>query len=243
MHYYIITGASRGLGKALAEQALARPDTTVLGVSRHATIEHPRYHHQPLDFSDVVAVENNLHKVFMTRPDASSITLINNAAVVGEIGYLGEHQNEHFAFVFDVNVIVPAMLMNTFLSAYGNLGCPRTVLNISSGAAQRPVDGWGAYCASKAALDMLSQVAQHEQELRGSGVRIRSLAPGIVDTEMQEQIRSSDERQFSQVARFEAYHREGHLAQPQEVAQRIMRWITQPTPAQEPVVLRIDTLP
>ena len=145
MHYYLITGASRGLGRALADALLRQADTTVLGISRHATIEHPRYQHQPLDLSDVEAVENNLYKLFVPRKDATSLTLINNAAVLGEIGYFGTHKSEHFNFVFDLNVVAPAMLMNGFLAAYGNLSVPRTILNISSGAAQRAVDGWGAY--------------------------------------------------------------------------------------------------
>lgn len=242
MHYYIITGASRGLGKALAEAVLRLSDTKVIGVSRHATIEHERYAHQPLDLSDMLAVQNNLHKVFPQWPDAESITLINNAAVLGEIGYLGEHQNEHFEFVFDVNIVAPAMFMNTFLSAYGGLLVPRTILNISSGAAQRAVDGWGAYSASKAALDALSCTAQKEQDLRGNSIRIRSLSPGILDTAMQEHIRTADEHSFSEAARFAGFHQEGRLAEPQGVAGKIIAWLQQPTPADEKVVLRVDAL-
>ncbi|RTQ50130.1 SDR family NAD(P)-dependent oxidoreductase [Hymenobacter gummosus] len=225
MHYYIITGASRGLGKALAEELLTQADTQVLGVSRHATIEHARYQHQPLDFSDVVAVQNNLYKLFPARPDAQSLTLINNAGVMGDIAYFGEQPNEHYEFVFDVNVIVPAMLMNTFLSAYGSLGCPLTVLNISSGAGQRPVDGWGAYCASKAALDMMSQVAQKEQDRRGRPVRIRSLSPGTIDTDMQLHIRQADASQLSEVDRFIGLHDAGQLTAPSDAAQRIIAWL------------------
>lgn len=242
MHYYIITGASRGLGKALAEEALQQPNAHVLGVSRHATIEHPRYQHQPLDLSDIEAVQNNLYKLFPARPDASSLTLINNAGVLGEIGYVGELPNEHYGFVLDVNVVAPAMLMNTFLSAYGSLTCPRTVLNISSGAGQRPVDGWGAYCASKAALDMLSQVAQKEQEQRGRGVRIRSLAPGTVDTDMQAHIRQAPEQQFSEVARFAELHAQHKLASASGAASRIIRWLQAPGRMSAQVVLRITDL-
>lgn len=242
MHYYIITGASRGLGKALAEAVLLQPDTTVIGVSRHATIEHERYCHQPLDLSDMLAVQNNLHKVFPQWRDAQSVTLINNAAVLGEIGYLGEHQNEHFEFVFDVNIVAPAMLMNTFLSAYGALSVPRTILNISSGAAQRAVDGWGAYSASKAALDALSRTAQHEQDLRGSDIRIRSLSPGILDTAMQEHIRTADTHSFSEAAKFAGFHAEGQLASPAAVAEKIVSWLQRPLQQGEDVVLRIDKL-
>ncbi|GGG62232.1 SDR family NAD(P)-dependent oxidoreductase [Hymenobacter glacieicola] len=242
MHYYIITGASRGLGKALAETVLHQPDTTVIGVSRHATIEHERYYHQPLDLSDMLAVQNNLHKVFPQWPDAQSITLINNAAVLGEIGYLGEHQNEHFEFVFDVNIVAPAMFMNTFLSAYGGLSVPRTILNISSGAAQRAVDGWGAYSASKAALDALSCTAQKEQDLRGSGIRIRSLSPGILDTAMQEHIRAADAHSFSEASKFAEFHSEGRLAQPENVAAKIVGWLQKEARRDEAVVLNINSL-
>lgn len=240
MHYYIITGASRGLGKALAENLLKQADTSVLGVSRHATIQHERYQHQPLDLSDMLAVQNNLFKVFPAWPDAASITLINNAGVLGEVGYVGELPNEYFELVFDVNVIAPAMLMNTFLSTYHSLtGIPRTILNISSGAAQRPVDGWSAYCASKAALDVLSQVAQKEQNLRGGGIRIRSLSPGVLDTAMQKHIRAADAGSFSEAERFASLHSEGQLLQPEQAAERIVRWLQRPRLEKEEVVLRI----
>lgn len=240
MHYYLITGASQGLGRALAEAILERPDTQVLGISRHATIEHPRYQHQPLDLSDIEAVEHNLGKIFTARPDAQSLTLVNNAGTLGEIGYVGELPNEHFQFVFDLNVVAPTMLMNTFLSTYGHLGpLPRTVLNITSGAAQRPVDGWAAYCASKAALNSLSETAQKEQDLRGTGVRVWSLAPGVVDTAMQAHIRTAEEAQFSEQAKFAGLHAEGQLQTPEDVAARILGWLAAPQQPGAPVVTRI----
>jgi benzil reductase ((S)-benzoin forming) len=237
MHYYLITGASQGLGRALAEAILARPDTHVLGISRHTTIEHPRYQHQPLDLSDIEAVEHNLGKIFLARPDAQSITLINNAGTLGEIGYVGELPNEHFQFVFDLNVVAPTMLMNTFLSAYGSqTSIPRTVLNITSGAAQRPVDGWAAYCASKAALNSLSETAQKEQSLRGTGARIWALAPGVVDTDMQTHIRSAEVTQFSEREKFAGLHTEGQLQAPEHVANQIMAWLAASPPIKSSVV-------
>ena len=242
MHYYIITGASRGLGKALAETIMQQPENQVIGVSRHATIEHARYRHQPLDLSDMLAVQNNLHKVFPPLPDAASITLINNAGVLGDIGYIGELPNEHFEFVFDVNLIAPAMLMNTFLSTYVSLTVPRTILNISSGAAQRAVDGWAAYSASKAALDALSRTAQKEQDLRGTGVRIRSLSPGVLDTAMQEHIRNAAERDFSEASTFDALYTGGKLTNADNVAKRIADWLRANPVDDEEVVTRIDKL-
>lgn len=240
VHYYLITGASQGLGRALAEAILEQPDTQVLGISRHATIAHPRYQHQPLDLSDIEAVEHNLGKIFLPRPDAQSLTLINNAGTLGEIGYVGELPNEHFQFVFDLNVVAPAMLMNTFLSAYsGQINIPRTVLNISSGAAQRPVDGWAAYCASKAALNALSETAQKEQDLRGTGVRVWALAPGVVDTAMQAHIRTAEAGQFSEADKFANYQAEGQLQAPAATAERILRFLQEAANAPHTVTTRL----
>jgi benzil reductase ((S)-benzoin forming) len=214
MHYFLITGASQGLGRALAEAVLERPDTWVLGISRHATIKHPRYQHQPLDLSDLEAVENNIAKIFLPRPDATSLTLINNAGTVGEIGYVGELPNEHFQFVFDLNVVAPAMLMNTFLSTYGKLS------------------------SIKAALNALSETIQKEQNLRGSGVRVWALSPGIVDTAMQAHIRTAEPAQFSEQEKFTALHANEQLQSPATAASKIATWLldTAPTSTQQLVL-------
>ncbi|GGK66079.1 SDR family NAD(P)-dependent oxidoreductase [Rufibacter glacialis] len=229
MNYYIITGASRGLGKALAEALLEDEQNCVVGVSRNSTITHARYRHQPLDFSDIAGVEHNLHKVFAPFEDAQNLVLVNNAGVIGEIGYMGQSKNEHFEFVFDVNVIVPAMFMNLFLQSYQHRqNCGKMIVNISSGAGQKAKDGWAAYCASKAALDMLSQTAQLEQDQLNTGIKVFSVAPGIIDTDMQEQIREADVDQFSSVQQFRDYKAQGALASPEEAAQKILRLINEP---------------
>ena len=223
MNYYFITGASKGIGKAIAEELLKDENNCVIGVSRSSSIQHKHYRHQPMDFSDIPAVEHNLHKVFVPYKDAERLVLINNAGVLGDIGYMGEGMpNERFEFVFDVNVIVPAMLMNSFLQIYQSVQCPKVIVNISSGAGKYPVDGWASYCASKAALDMLSLTVQQEQHVRASGVRVYALSPGVVDTAMQENIRESDVEKFSNVQRFRDYKEQGELATPEEVGRKIV---------------------
>ncbi|WP_192820090.1 SDR family NAD(P)-dependent oxidoreductase [Rufibacter sp. LB8] len=233
MRYYIITGTSRGLGKALAEALLKDSQNFVIGVSRNCTLTHDRYRHQPLDFSDIAGVEHNLHKVFGEFPDATQLVLVNNAGVLGEIGYMGQSKNEHFEFVFDVNVIVPAMFMNLFLQSYQHRsGIEKLVVNISSGAGQKAKDGWAAYCASKAALDMLSQTAQIEQDKLGTGVKVFSLSPGLIDTEMQEQIRDADPAQFSSVQQFRDFKTQGDLVTPEKVAAKVLQLMENPKLAQ-----------
>ncbi|WP_299755032.1 SDR family NAD(P)-dependent oxidoreductase [uncultured Pontibacter sp.] len=226
MNIYIITGASKGIGKALAEELLKDENNHVVGVSRTCSIKHPNYRHQPLDFSDIEAVEHNLQKVFLPYKDAEKLVLINNAGVLGDIGYVGEGMpNERFEFVFDVNVIVPAMLMNTFLEVYKEQQAQKVVVNISSGAGKYPVDGWASYCASKAAMDMLSHTVQLEQDKRGTGVRVYALSPGVVDTHMQEQIRESDASRFSTVEKFRDYKADNELASAEEVSIKIVNFL------------------
>lgn len=225
MHHYLLTGTSRGLGRALAVHLLEAPDATVLGVARQpATLEHPRYQHFTLDLADAAALEAALPALLQPFADAASFTLINNAALLGDIGYVGAGQlpTDHFARVFAVNAVAPARLMDAFLAAYTDQGIPLTVLNISSGAAQRPIDGWAAYCASKAALEMLTRTAAAEQVLLGHDhVRLHALSPGMIDTPMQAQIRAAGADAFSQVERFREIHARGELADADEVTRRI----------------------
>lgn len=226
MNIYIITGASKGIGKAIAEELLKDEANQVVGVSRTNSIVHPNYRHQPLDFSDIEAVEHNLQKLFLPYKEAAKLVLINNAGVLGDIGYVGENMpNKGFQFVFDVNVVVPAMLMNTFLQAYQQHPAQKVVVNVSSGAGSYPIDGWASYCASKAAIDMLSQTVQLEQAKRGTGVRIFALSPGVVDTGMQEQIRESDASRFSTVEKFRDYKANGELYSPEEVGSKIVHFL------------------
>jgi len=240
MTYYFITGTSKGIGKAIAEEALQADNTIIYGISRSRSITHERYYHQPADLSDITALRNNLHKLFPVLEDPEKIVLINNAGVLGEVDYLGSQTTDNFEFVFDVNVIAPAMLMNTFISAYHEQTCPKTIINISSGAGQRPVDGWSAYCASKAALDMLSLTCQKEQDILKSGIKVYSLSPGVVDTHMQAQIRQVSQEQFSELNKFLDLKKNSSLQTPAQVSQKILKLIANPT--FQPVVLSVRDL-
>ena len=238
MVYYFITGTSKGIGNALAEAALHHNKAFVYGISRNVSIKHERYHHQQIDLSDITALRNNLHKLFPVLENAEKIVLINNAGVLGEVSYLGSQTTDNFEFVFDVNVITPAMLMNTFISAYHEYTCPKMIVNISSGAGQRAVDGWAAYCASKAALDMISLTCQKEQDILQSGIKVYALSPGVVDTAMQAQIREVEVEQFSELERFQDLKEEGNLQTTEEVSKKILHLIQNPIADQVMVSVR-----
>ncbi|WP_035758199.1 SDR family NAD(P)-dependent oxidoreductase, partial [Hugenholtzia roseola] len=224
-HYIFLTGSSKGLGKSLKHQLLERPDTYLYAVSRSPEDSHQNqenYQHYSVDLAQFSSIERVLPFFFGEVEKPASLTLINNAAILGKILLVGEGSSRDFARVMAVNVNAVMQLTNFFLDRYSEYDCPKTIVNISSGAGKRPIDGWAAYCTSKAALDMFSQVVQAEQDLKNTGVRVISFSPGVMDTPMQAEIRSADKAHFSQLERFQNLHAQQALPSPDEVAQKVI---------------------
>jgi benzil reductase ((S)-benzoin forming) len=224
MNYFYISGTSRGIGKALAEELLKVSNNYVIGFSRTNSIKHEHFEFIPIDLSDTAKA---MQFSFIDIIDAESITLINNSGMIGQVDHMGKIDNLSITKTFNVNVVSPAILINNFINAYQNISCKKLVINISSGAARNPIESWGAYCSSKAALDMYTSVAQLEQNVLDppSPVKFFSVAPGIVDTQMQDQIRNVSHDSFGEVDKFIAYKKENKLLQSSVVAIKIKKII------------------
>ncbi len=215
----ILTGHSQGLGKALLDFYLDRENFEIIGISRTLLdIQSPRLKELSLDLSDLDSLKDKLDIIF---PSASyeEIILINNAGSIGEIKPVGQLDSRQLQMVFNLNMLSPALLINAFVKRYQASEAKRVVCNISSGAADKPMEGWSEYCSSKASLAMFTMVCQKENE--NSGFRFYSLAPGIVDTEMQAKIRESSSEDFPAIDRFKTYKSEGKLSSGAEVAKKI----------------------
>ena len=224
---FFITGSSRGIGKALAEAILAADEQNwVVGLSRSNSLEHERFIFLEADLSE--AVDHLAVELFKQYQPTKRVVLVNNAGTLGQAAPLGKMENSQLERAFQLNVSAPAVLMNEFIRAYGKGPAGSLILNISSGAGKYPVDGWSAYCSSKAALDMLSEVAAMEAKKKGSKLKVYSLAPGVVDTAMQGEIRSSNQEDFSRVEDFRKMKEEGILASPAQVAAKILKLLQQP---------------
>lgn len=220
MEYYFITGTSRGIGKALAEELLKRDNVHVTGIARHNTIRNDHFRIISADLSGLGGI-NSIG--FPQLADAEKIVLVNNAGSLGEVGYVGQLSEENFNAVFSLNLMAPAALTNEFLRKYGNQKVPIIIANISSGAAKNPIDGWSAYCASKAGLEMFSRVLAEELAISAQkNIRVFSIAPGVVDTGMQDQIRTSKSENFSRIQQFLDYKSSGQLADPLLIAQKLL---------------------
>jgi benzil reductase ((S)-benzoin forming) len=218
MNFFYITGTSRGIGKALAEKLLQNEDNFVYGIARNNFLLHDRYEHLRLDLANLELVKAFR---FFEHKRAGKIVLINNAATIGEIFPLGECNNDDLIHTYNLNLISPSLLLNNFIAYYSKSLSQKQILNISSGAGRRPISSWAAYCASKSALDMISQVA--DLEFKGKkDFQIWSVAPGIVDTTMQAEIRASNSENFPKHEQFVNYKTANKLSSPQHVAERLI---------------------
>lgn len=234
----IVTGHSRGLGAAIAEELLAR-GVEVIGVSRRPAPSEPSgVRGVRLDLSDTEAVVRWLEGPFQEL-DWDGVThalLVNNAGVIEPVGPVGGLGGAEVARAVAVNVTAPLLLTNAFVAA--TAGVPeRTVVQVSSGAATRPIAGWAVYCASKAALDHFTRTAAAD---RTPGVRYLAVSPGIIDTDMQAEIRAVGVERFPEHAKFVEYHRTGALADPSEAARSLLHRVLDDPPSSGSVV---DTRP
>jgi benzil reductase ((S)-benzoin forming) len=221
----IVTGTSRGLGKAIALQLLEQ-GWNVTGISRNQSIEHEKYIHVSADLADSNCV-NDLS--LGLNPDAAEYMLIHNAGTLGEIGYVGEVSEAMIQQGFQLNLITPSILTNQFLRETQHK--KRAVVAITSGASKNAYDGWGMYCSSKAALDAYFAVVMKEIETRNDhNTRIYCIAPGVVDTSMQEQIRFSDKDSFSNLARFVELKELNQLVSAENVAKKIISFLFSENP-------------
>lgn len=205
----LLTGHSRGLGAALC-QTLAAHGADILALARHDTVTPaPRLTHVSLDLSDARALANWLATDALARhfDGASTAVLINNAGSVEPMGDDRKLAPAAIASTVALNVAAPLMLGAAFLTATEHCR-DRRLLHVSSGAARSPYAGWSVYCATKAALDQHAR-ALHAADL--PGLRVESLAPGVIDTAMQTVIRASDPAGFPRHARFVTLHADGQL--------------------------------
>ncbi|MEP7084091.1 MAG: SDR family NAD(P)-dependent oxidoreductase [Betaproteobacteria bacterium] len=224
MDLYIVTGASRGLGLAFARQLAADPAHCVLGISRAGVPAGvAAWRDLRVDLgtrSGLAAGAAGIVAAFAAQSWTRAV-LINNAGMIEPLGIRGRIDAARLQQNIAVNLIAPMVLMNAFLGA--SMAVPaRSVINISSGSGRRPMAGSGAYCAAKAGLDMASRVAALEEERTSNPARITSLAPGIIETDMQVAARNAKEEEFPEVARFRAFKSEGLLKSADEVARKII---------------------
>lgn len=251
---YIITGASRGLGAAIAEQLLT-PGRTLLCISRKtnaalaakAEAAGVPLEQWPMDLAQPVAVAARLRDwLRATEPKRFyRVTLINNAGVVPPPSPVEDSDLETLSNAMRVGAEAPLLLTAAFLDATRNWPAAqagqRRVLNISSGLGRRAMASSTAYCAAKASMDHMTRAIALEQARSPQGARVVSLAPGVIDTDMQVQLRAADPAKFPDHDRFVGFKTSGQLASAGQAATAVLTYLRRADFGANPVADVRDT--
>ena len=154
-----------------------------------------------------------------------SATLINNAGVISHIGPLSQADPDDLAQALRVGLEAPMLLCAAFLGATEHWQIPRKVLNISSGLGRRAMASQAAYCAAKAGMDHFTRCVALEEALKPHGAKLCSLAPGVIDTDMQVQLRNADPAAFPDLQRFADLKSHDQLDSPEQAAAKVLAWL------------------
>jgi NAD(P)-dependent dehydrogenase (short-subunit alcohol dehydrogenase family) len=201
----IVTGASRGIGSAAA-LALGEAGASVVLAAR-TTAQAEANARQinaaggkaaaiACDVSDYAACKRLVQET--TARFGPPDVLVNNAGVIEPISMVSEADPTEWARSIEINLIgayyaIRAVLPGMIERGHGD------IINVSSGAAHRPLEGWSAYCAGKAGLAMLTRSIDLEH--RPAGIRVFGFQPGTTDTDMQVTIRASGVNMVSRIPR------------------------------------------
>lgn len=219
MAAYIITGASKGIGFALSKM-LAEGGHEVFGIARSLPENWPGKEFFPFDLLDSAGIPELVKGIFgQLDAGCNSVTLINNAGTVLPIGFAGNNTAEDISKSIALNLTAPMITSGAFIREAEGMTAQKRIINISSGAGRKAYEGWSAYCAGKAGLDHFSLCVAKEY----SDVTVVAIAPGIIDTEMQGEIRASSEADFPLIENFKEYKKQGLLSTPEETAEKLLR--------------------
>jgi benzil reductase ((S)-benzoin forming) len=233
----IVTGHTKGLGAAIAAELLAR-GIPVLGIARGAAAGLGACFPQTLSQSSVDLSDSAALGAWLAGGDLAawlagcdSVLLINNAGTVQPVGPLAIQDPAAVARAVSLNIGAPLMLA----SAVATARPPRAecrILHVSSGAGRSAYPGWSVYCATKAALDQHARAVALDAN---TNLLICSLAPGVIDTAMQAEIRAASLAQFPLRERFDELKRAGELTDPAECAGRLVCYLLSDRFGGEPV--------
>jgi NAD(P)-dependent dehydrogenase (short-subunit alcohol dehydrogenase family) len=232
----IVTGHSKGLGAAIAAELLGR-GIPVLGLARSgAPGLAERFPgllaEREVDLSDSAALTAWLAGGALASylQGEGAVLLVNNAGVVWPVGPLAAQDPLDAVRAVTLNVAAPLALAAATMRASPD--AHRRILHVSSGAGRGAYPGWSVYCATKAALDRHAEAVALDGD---PALRICSLAPGVIDTGMQAEIRATPEARFPMKERFVQLKQEGALSSPEACAAKLVDYLLAPGFGEKPV--------
>ena len=223
MRAYIVTGTTRGIGRAIAEAVIERKDR-LLSLSRAPDQASRLWNNISCDLRETEEIRTQLDRLMRTvsLDRFSDLVLINNAGVLAPMGPMAEADDGKIVENLIINQAAPAILMSAFIGLTAGFNGSRRIINISSGAAGHPYAGWALYCASKSALDMMTLCAAAEQAGKSNPVKICAVYPGKVETDMQQAVRRADPEKFPAQPKFVMAKAQGDVLTASQAARAII---------------------
>ncbi|KJS22164.1 MAG: hypothetical protein VR72_07365 [Clostridiaceae bacterium BRH_c20a] len=234
MDYIIITGASKGLGRALAKEVAEENVTLILIARNKCELDslvneisgiNVKIYTFNFDLLDYEKLELLMSRIFLKVDlnNCNKITFINNAGTINPICHIGELDMKDIKNNLVINCLSPVLILNQFVDFCNTNSLDSKIINISSGAYKKPIEGWSLYSASKAAVHMIIETIAEENK-NNPLMKIASIDPGIMDTNIQREIRETSKYQFSGVEKFIEFYQDKKLRSPMDVAKTIKKF-------------------
>ncbi len=234
----IITGASKGLGREIALKC-ARHNAKLLLIARDLDLLNSLKADCEIKGAEVEVLamdlstsdyQKNFSNVLMDffPIDIKNFYLFNNASTIEPIAELINTDSKSQANLLNLNLNAPLWLSTECLRLVRNINPIESyIINISSGVSLKAIHGWGLYCISKAAVNMVSACIAEETQNFQNPVYSVAINPGALNTGMQESIRKSDETQSPIASKFKEMYDSGNLKNPAEVAKKLLGLLKQ----------------
>ncbi len=227
MKHIVVTGASKGLGEALSYEAVNR-GYKVHCISRsinEGLAELDQVEYYPFDLTNLEEIPGLVKDIYKHLKNCEELYVIHNAGMVGPIKPVEQCDPNELFINHTLNLTAPMIFTSELIKRSLSLKAKKRIMNISSGAARSPIASWSAYCSSKAGLDMFTRTVALEQDECKYPWELVAMAPGIVDTGMQAEIRSARPEEFSRLEDFINYKETNKLSKPDDVAKKLIDYI------------------
>lgn len=219
MKLAVVTGTSRGLGRAVAAELIEK-GYQVLGLGRTSSSELDAcssYRHVAFDLG---ASETSMPPILTALEKyciRSELVFIHNASVIRPVGLISHLTQSDVRTGMEINLVAPILLSQAILRYCEGKKVPLRMIHISSSAAERAIPGLNLYAVAKAGLEMLVR-SIHSESSENGGVICIGFRPGRMNTEMQAEMRSFPESEFPAVGRYQDSYEMGLLTDPGIVA-------------------------
>ncbi len=225
MKAIIITGVSSGLGKAFFD-ILKDKEYYLICISRSFNV----YQNKLVEKGNIELIKFDLNNIddltlklnssiILNKCDFDELIFINNAGIISPIGKVGNIDEKDIKKSIHINLLSPILITNYLSALCIKKKIEFKILNISTGAADKPFEGWSLYCSTKSAIKMFFNVIEKEKD----NVVVVNIDPGALNTIMQEEIRNANKSYFPLVDYFRNLEKEGKLKEPSQVALIILK--------------------